>query len=388
MAKVQGHSDPAFQALRDFFQEKLSNDDELGAAITVNVNGKDVVDIWGGYSDQEKTKPWDENTIVNVWSSTKTVAAIVMLLAHERGILNVDDPVSKYWPEFAQNGKENILIRHLLSHTSGVSGWEGGITVEELSDVRLAAKRLEEQAPWWEPGSASGYHATSYGTPLSEIFRRATGQTMKEFVAEELAKPLNADFQIGALEKHWPRVSSVIPPPPLPADFKIDPGSIAGKTFATGAMNALVANSEGWRRGEIGAVNGHTTALGLNRILRTVTLAGTDHDQAHLFSSNTIDQIFREQSDGVDLVIGMPIRWGIGFCIGGGGSAQSFDYLPQEKMCFWNGWGGSFAICDLKRGVTFSYVMNKMGAGLIGNERSIEYCRIVWRILNEQEGKL
>jgi CubicO group peptidase (beta-lactamase class C family) len=389
MATVEGHSDSAFKALKDFFQEKLNDDSELGASINVNVNGKDVVDIWGGYADEEKSKPWKADTIVNVWSSTKTVTAAAFLLAHQRNIINLDDPVAKYWPEFAQNGKAKILIRHVLSHTSGVSGWEGGITLEELCDAPTAAAKLEAQPPWWEPGTASGYHATNQGAPLSEVFRRASGgHTLKDFIATEIAKPLNADFQYGALESDYPRIAPVIPPPPPPADFKIDPDSVAGKTFINPAMNALVANTDIWRQGEIGAVNGHTTALGLNRILRAITLAGTPHDEAKLFRPETISQIFREQSDGVDLCIGMPIRFGIGFSIGGGGSAKSFEYLPQEKMCFWNGWGGSFGVCDLQRGVTFTYVMNKMGGGLIGNERSIEYCRIIWRILKEGEAKL
>ena len=387
MAKVSGHSDAAFQALKDAFQERLADDQELGASINVNINGKDVVDIWGGYADQEKSKPWNADTIVNVWSSTKTVAALAILVAHERGLLSVDDPIAKHWPEFAQNGKEKILIRHAMSHTSGVSGWEKPITIEELCNAPVAAAKLAEQAPWWEPGTASGYHAVNYGTLLGEILRRAAGKGMKEFIADEIAGPLKADFQIGAVEKDWDRIAPVIPPPPPPAEFKMDPGSVAGKTFSSPVMDARSANTEVWRKGDIAGVNGHASAKGLNQVLRAITLAGTSNDTAKLLSPSTIDQIFREQSNGPDQVFMYPVRFGIGYCIGGGTSAQTLDYLPQEKMCFWCGWGGSFGVCDLKRGVTFTYVMNKMGEGIIGNARSIEYCKIIWRILREQEGK-
>ena len=358
MAKVQGNYDPAFTKLEEFFQEKISSGEEVGASINININGKDVVDIWAGHADEEKTKPWTADTITNVYSSTKTIAAIAILLAHERGLLSVDDPVAKHWPEFAANGKENVLIRHVMSHTSGVSGWEGPITMEEVCDVPTSTARLAAQAPFWEPGTASGYHATTQGHLLGEIIRRATGVPMAQFVATELATPTKADFQIGAQESDWPRIAPVIPPPPPAFDIdQLDKDSVMFKSFFNPRTDANFSRDPLWRKADMSAVNGHGTAKGLNRILRLVTLAGTEHDQAKLLSSKTVEQIFRVQSEGVD----------------------------QALMCFWTGWGGSFAICDLQRGVTFSYVMNKMGGSIIGNDRSVEYARMAWEIVKEGE---
>ena len=389
MAQVEGFAHPPFEKLKTLLQEKVTNGEELGASIVLNIDGKVVVDLWGGYSDSEKTKPWQSDTITNVWSSTKTVATFALLLAHERGILSVHDPVSKYWPEFAQNGKEKVLIRHFMSHTSGVSGWEKPITAEGICDVPTATAFLAEQAPWWEPGTASGYHSATMGHLIGEVIRRATGKPMKQFVADEIAGPLKADFQIGAAEKDWDRISPVIPPPPFPFDFaKMDPTSPMVKTFSNPQMDATIANTLPiWRKADMSAVNGHSNARGLNRILSALPNGGSV-DEHKLLSPKTIDLIFEQQSDGPDLVIGMPMRFGIGYAIGGGGTAATLPWLPQEKICFWGGWGGSLELMDLKRKVTFTYVMNSMGAGILGNSRTTEYVELVWKILREEEAKL
>ncbi|KIW73006.1 hypothetical protein PV04_01161 [Phialophora macrospora] len=387
---VQGHADPPFEKLKQALEDKIASGEELGASIVLNIDGKNVVDIWGGCFDEAKTQPWQSDTITNVWSSTKTIGTFALLVAHDRGLLSVDDPVAKYWPEFAANGKEGVLVRHLMSHTSGVSGWEDPITTEEITDVARSTARLATQAPWWEPGTASGYHAVNMGHLMGEVLRRATGKPMKQFVAEEIAGPVGADFQIGALEKDWPRVSPVIPPPPLPFDLaKLDPKSPTVKTFGNPPMDARKALDPAWRQSDMAAVNGHANARSLNRILSAIPNGGAV-DGVKLLSPETIDLIFRQQSDGPDLVIGLPLRFGIGYAISGGGTTQSVPWMPAGKLCFWGGWGGSLEIMDLDRKVTFTYVMNKMGEGILGNSRSQEYVQLVWKILQEQEtsGKL
>ena len=211
---------------------------------------------------------------------------------------------------------------------------------------------------------------------------------MKQFVAEEIAGPLGADLQIGALEKDWPRVSPVIPPPPAPWDFsKMDPNSPTFKTFANPPMDAKIAMTPHWRRADMSAVNGHANARSLNRILAAIPNGGTV-DGVKLLSPETIELIFREQANGPDVVIGMPLRFGIGYGLGGGGTAQTLHWMPTEKVCFWGGWGGSLEIMDCQRKVTFTYVMNKMGEGILGNNRSQAYTELVWKILKEQEAKL
>ena len=385
MAKAQGYANAPFEKLKTLLEEQINSGEELGASIVVNIDGKNLVDIWGGYIDEECTKPWAEDTITNIWSSTKTVAALAILVLHDRGLLNVDDPVSKYWPEFAENGKEKVLVRHFLSHTSGVSGWEGPITAEEVCDVPTATARLAKQAPWWEPGTASGYHSITMGHLLGELVRRVTGTPIKQFVAEELAGPLGADFQIGALEKDWPRVSNVIPPPPMPMDFsKLPQDSPAIKTLTNPPLDPIVAHKAYWRNSEIAASNGHSNARGLARILSAIPNGGVV-DGHKIISPETIELIFREQSNGLDLVLGKPLRFGIGYGIGGGGTAQSIPFLPQEKMAFWGGWGGSIEVLDVHRKVTFTYVMNAMAGAIIGSPRAEKYVSHVWDILKRRD---
>lgn len=383
MATVQGHCDTQFLALKELFASKLTNGDELGACIVINVNGTNVVDIWGGHADPAHTALWDRDTITNVWSSTKTVAAFAVLLAHDRGLLDVDQPVAKYWPEFAANGKEGVLVRHVLAHASGVSGWETPLAAEQVADLPLTTSLLAQQAPWWEPGTASGYHMTSFGHLLGELIRRVTGKSMKEFVALEIAGPLGADFQIGAREEDWSRVASLVEPPPMDIDFsKMDPNGPALKTFVNPPLGPHVAKEDWWRKGDIPGGNGHSNARGLNLMLSAISNGGVVNGK-QIISQKTIDLIWREQTNGIDLVLGLPLRFGIGYALGGGATVQALPWMPTEDVCFWGGYGGSFEVMDRQRHVTFSYVMNKMGAGILGNDRTAEFVELTWKILNE-----
>lgn len=379
MAKIQGHADAPFENLRTLLEEQIASGDELGASIVLNIDGKNVVDIWGGYFDEERTKPWEKDTLVNVWSSTKTVATLAALIQVERGQLDLDAPVSKYWPEFAENGKEGVLVRHFLSHTSGVSGFKDPITPEEIQDLSISVPRLSKQAPFWKPGTASGYHAVVMGHLIGELIRRTSGKPMKQFVAEEIAGPLGADFQVGALEKDWPRISPVLPPPPSPIDFStLDKNSPTYLSLGNPPMDAKIANTPGWRRADMTGVNGTANARSLVRMLSIITLGGTIDGKKYL-SPQTIEKIFEEQANGTDLVIGVPLRIGTGYGLTGGGTSQTIDWLPKGKVCFWGGWGGSLIIMDLDRKATFSYTMNKMGAGILGNVNSEKYLKAVYK---------
>ena len=224
--------------------------------------------MWGGFRDEARTTPWDEHTITNVWSSTKTVTSLAALMLVDRGELDVDQPVAKYWPEFAANGKQDVLVRHLMSHTSGVSGLDQPVAVEVLYDWEQATSRMAAQAPWWEPGTASGYHALNHGHLVGEIVRRITGQSLKQFVAEEIAGPLGADFQIGAAESDWGRIAPVVPPPPLPIDLAGARAWTARRSRRSPGRSRCAddANTPGWRRADIGAANGHGNARSVARI--------------------------------------------------------------------------------------------------------------------------
>lgn len=384
MATVQGTCDPKFEAVKASLQKHIDDGEELGAGIVVNVDGKNVVDLWGGYADEARTKPWEKDTIVNIWSSTKNISALAVLMCHDRGLLDVNENVAKYWPEFAANGKENVKVRNILSHSSGLSAWDPPFSVTEFYDLKDSTERLAKQAPWWEPGTASGYHALSYGQLCGELVRRTSGKSLKQFVADEIAGPLHADLQIGAKESDWKRISNVIPPPPLPIDFgALGPDHIATRTFTSPQPDANAANTPEWRKAELGAVNGHANARSLARVFSAISLGGAV-DSHKLLSQETIDMIFKEQTDGVDLALMQPLRYGIGFGIVGGSTDQSLPFMPagkHRKVCYWGGWGGSFELMDLDKRTTITYAMNKMGPGTLGSSRTHAYIREVYNIL-------
>jgi CubicO group peptidase (beta-lactamase class C family) len=379
MVDVSGSCDKRFEPVRDALARRLESGDELGASITVDIGGETVVDIWGGWRDADHRSPWTEDTITNVWSTTKTVTNLAALMLVDRDLLDPYAPVAKYWPEFAENGKEHVEVRHILSHTSGVSGWETPFATEDMYDWDLSTRRLAAQKPWWEPGTASGYHASNQGHLVGELVRRVTGKPLKTFVADEIAGPLGTDFQIGAAESDWPRIAPVVPPPPLPFDMEaLDHDSLTYKTFTGPVVRAQPANTPGWRRADMGAINGHGNARSVARILKSITLGGAV-DGVRLLSPDTIGVIFDEQSHGLDLVLGVSLRFGIGY---GLPETQTVPYMPQGRACYWGGWGGSVILMDLGSGTTISYMMNKMAPGVIGSDRSEDYVRTVYMCLS------
>lgn len=374
MAELQGTHDDRFDGLRRLLQANLDSGEELGVSLVVDLDGEVLVDVWGGFRDPARTTAWDEHTIVNVWSTTKTVTALAALMLVDRGLLDVDAPVARYWPDFAAAGKQDVPVRALLAHTSGVSGLDRPAVLDDLYDAERAAARMAAQAPWWEPGTASGYHALNFGHLLGELIRRVDGRTLTAFVAEEIAGPLDADFTIGAPEKDWGRIAEVVPPPPLPFDLEAAGlESPMVRTLTGPPAEAAAANTDAWRRAEIGGANGHGNARSVARILSTISRGGRG-----LLSPATIDLIFREQAHGVDLVLGVPLRWGIGF---GLPETTTLPYIPDRRICFWGGWGGSMIVMDLDRRLTVSYMMNRMAPGIIGSDRSAAYLTEIYRVL-------
>ena len=370
MSDVRGSCDARFTGLREVFAAQLASGEDLGASLAVSVDGAFAVDLWGGWTDEAKSKPWQADTIVNVWSTTKTMTSLCALILHDRGLLNVYEKVSAYWPEFGVNGKEDIEVRHLLSHTSGVSGWDQPIALEDIYDLEASTARLATQAPWWEPGTASGYHAQNQGHLVGEVIRRVSGRTLGRFFADEVAGPLGADFHIGLDKKEFGRVSDIIPPPPLTAaiDFSaLDPNSPAMKTFTGPMSEASKANTAAWRQAEIGAANGHGNARSVALVQSVVANGGTVNG-VQLLTPGTIDVIFDEQANGIDLVLGIPLRFGIGY---GLPLPQTLPFIPDDPgICFWGGYGGSMIVVDTVRKMTIAYMMNRMSAGIIGSPTS------------------
>ena len=344
-----------FDPLRELFAAKLESGEDLGASLAVNIDGEMVVDLWGGWADEARTAPWTENTITNVFSTTKCMTSLAALVLVDRRELDLDANVAKYWPEFAANGKAGIKVRQLLSHMSGVSGWEQPITLEDMYDWDKSTALLATQAPWWEPGTASGYHMLNYGHLIGEVIRRITGQRLGEFFAAHIAGPLGADFHIGLPPSEFHRVANVVPPPPPPAPPNdsplLDPNSVAFKSMSNPVMTPETTWTEGWRRADIGAANGHGNARSLAR-LQSAVACGGEVDGVRLLSPRTIDRIFEVQSHGIDLVIGIPSKWGLGYGL-----------FPEGRGCAFGGYGGSLVVIDADRRMTFAYVMNKMAPG-------------------------
>ncbi|KAH6882909.1 beta-lactamase [Alternaria rosae] len=390
MVKVQGTCDPRFAKVKSVFQSYLDSGEELGASISVNLDGKEVVDLWGGYADEARTRPWEKDTITCVWSSSKTICALAALVCIDRGLLDPNEKVCKYWPEFAANGKEGVEVRHFLSHASGVSGWEEAVTIEDVCDVEKSTKLLEQQAPWWEPGTASGYHGLTMGHLIGELIRRVTGKPMQQFIAEELARPLTADFQLGVPEKEWHRVADIIPPPQAQENMEgiaLDTNSLMFKSMGKNpGMDADWANQPVWRGSVVGAANGYSNARALVRLLSVISL-----ENPSFLSAKTLDRIFSTEQEGEkDLVIPMKVRLGLGFGLPAEGSIMAD--LPPGRAATWGGWGGSRVIADADRRMTFGYVMNKMdaaglgqtnenGKGGMGNSRTSAYIATVYEAL-------
>ncbi|WP_194836118.1 serine hydrolase [Nocardia sp. XZ_19_369] len=372
-----------FANVRTELANQLAAGEELGAAICVTVDGEPVVDIWGGHRDIERTVPWTEDTLVNVFSISKTMTALSALLLVDRGELDVRQRVAHYWPEFAANGKGDIEIRQLLGHTSGVSGWERPIELADIYDTEAASARLAAQAPWWTPGTASGYHALNYGHLVGEVIRRITGRGLGQFFAEELAEPLGADFHIGTAPEHHHRIAPLVPPPMLEFDMaSLDQTSILVKTLTSPLLDFQEANSAAWRQAEIGAVNGHGNARSVARIQSLVSAGGTVNGRKML-SEKTIDLIFEQQSDGPDLALLLPLRFGLGY---GLPQRQTAPEVPDGRVCWWAGLGGAIVVNDLDRRITFAYTMNKMAPGLIGSARADAYLRAVFTAVDAGVG--
>ena len=360
MTEICGNYDPAFAQVVDAFEKNFEEGD-LGACCAVFVDGQVVVDIWGGIADFEKNTLWGKDTIVNVWSTTKTMAAICTLMLYDRGLIDLESPVYKYWDIFAQNGKENVLISHLLSHSAGLPGFDSPITEDQLFDWDYTCNRLASQATWWDPGSVSGYHPMTQGWLLGEVVRRVDGRTLGNFFREEVAEKIGADFHIGLSEKHFDRVAlldtSAVDGPVVLTDET--PHHFVERVEQHGRLGAKIANSDRWRKSEFPAANGHGNARSVAFIHNLMACNGAS-DEFELLSPDTVKRIFEIQTDDTDLILGVPIRHGMGF----GLRSDLMPISPNENACFWGGWGGSLAVIDVDARMSFAYVMNRMAPSL------------------------
>jgi CubicO group peptidase (beta-lactamase class C family) len=348
MTDVKGFCEPRFEAVRAALAALLGKDD-VGASAAVYVDDEPVVDIWGGHADADRSVGWERDTLTGVNSTTKNMTALCALILTDRGELDLSAPVAAYWPEFAAAGKENVLVRHVLSHTAGLPDLSGPTTVEELYDWESVTSGLAAQAPEWEPGTAAGYHALTFGFLMGEIVRRITGRSLGEFFAEEVAKPLGADFHIGLSAEHDHRIAPLIPPPSLTDEYAASAplGPDGTRRENTGvAIRVKDTNSLAWRRAQIPAVNGVGNARSIALVQSVLANQGAAGG-VRLLSPKGCEPAWQEVFRGDDRVLGTPMCWTVGF----GKFGNTFG---------WGGWGGSLVVSDPGPRMTVAYVMNQM----------------------------
>ena len=362
--EVHGACGERFRAVERAFADNFSTHGEVGAALAVMLDGAMVVDLWAGHADVSQARAWERDTIANLFSTTKGMAAICAHRLVDRGMLDLDAPVATYWPEFAQAGKEQLPVRYLLSHRAGLPAVRGVLPPGSLYDWDTMAATLAKQEPWWEPGTQHGYHALTYGWLVGEVVRRITGKSLGAYFREEVAEPLGLDFHIGLAAEHDARTAAMIPAPiPQPGEVSFlteiisKPESMPFKAFVMSPdlMNPGLANTREWRAAEIPSANGHGTARALARVYGALARGG-ELDGVRVLSQAAIEQAIVEQSRGPDAVLLLPTRFGLGFML----TMPEMPFGPNKRVFGHPGLGGSIGFADLDARVGFGYVMNKM----------------------------
>ncbi len=378
---IHGSCGDEFAAVREAFVQNFDEGLEVGAAAAVTVDGEFVVDIWAGDADPRGTA-WERDTIVNVYSTTKTMAATCMLALADRGELDFDAPVAQYWPEFAQHGKDTVLVKHVMSHTAGLPGFDPAVTAEQIYDVEGIATQLAGQELWWEPGTMSGYHALSQGNLEGEILYRITGTRMAEWFQREIADPLGADFYMSLPASEDARVAELIPPVVNATEHleinnqTVAWDSIAGRTLTSALLDATEPQTREWRAAEIPAAGGIGNARSIARI-HSALACGGEVGGTRIMSEAGARRGLEEQIDNIDQVLMGRLRHGIGFAR----EFEGWTCSPNENHMFWGGWGGSLAVVDFDARVSISYVMNRMDSSLTGDPRNQRIAAAVYQSL-------
>ncbi len=370
---------PEFASVQGVFDQNLESGADLGASFCATRNGETVVDIWGGFADKDQTIPWSRDTIVNVYSTTKTMTALTALLLADRGALDFDKPVAHYWPEFAAAGKADVKVSHLMSHSSGLSGWREPMSADDLYDWEKATSLLAAQAPYWEPGTAPGYHAVTQGYLVGEVIRRVAGKTVGTVFREEFAQPLGADFHIGLAASEDHRVAELIPPPRGGAIGEGTTSDLIVNMASNPGINVHATRTREWRGAEIPAAGGTGNARSVAEIHTIMANGGMGRDGRRYLTEAGVRRALELQIAGTDMILGNPVRYGMGFGLNGGAVP-----LPSDESIYWGGYGGSLIVIDMKARTTFSYVMNKMASTTAGDTRGFGLLMAMWTVLGAQ----
>ena len=374
-ATVSGFVQDRFARVRETFSANLADGVDVGASFAATIEGEMVVDLWGGFADAARTRSWEKDTLVNVYSTTKTMTALTALMVADRGDLDFDAPVAKYWPEFAANGKAGVKVSHLMSHSAGLSGWREPISGADLYDWEKVTALLAAQAPFWEPGTASGYHALTQGYLVGEVVRRITGKSLGTVFREEIAEPLGADFHIGLPASEDARVAHLIPPPPGGAIGDGEQSELSHNMSSNPGIDVSATRTRAWRAAEIPAAGGHGNARSIAEIHVILANGGVARGR-RILSEAGCRKALEPQIEGQDLILGVPARFGMGFGLPGPQMP-----LPHPNTIFWGGYGGSLVIIDMDARTTFAYAMNKMAPTTAGDMRAFGLATAMWRAL-------
>ncbi len=377
---VHGFVADKFSSVLDAFEANFADGADVGASCCATLEGETVVDLWGGFADELKTKPWERNTIVAVHSTTKTMAALTALLLADRGELDFNAPVARYWPEFAANGKERIKVSHLMSHSSGLSGWKERLETEDLYNWGKMTSLLAAQAPLWEPGTASGYHVVTFGFLIGEVVRRIAGKSLGAVFREEIVEPLDADFHIGLPASEDSRVAETIPWPAPQTAVKPVFSEIQELTFLNMPYDvATTIRTRAWRAAEIPAVNGYGNARSIAEIHCILANGGVARGKRFL-SEAGCRRAVEPQIEGPDLIMSHlpPARFGLGFALPG--PLLALD-LPNPNTIHWGGGGSSWIFIDMDARTTFAYAANKMDRRPLSDPRPFRAMKAMWQAL-------
>ena len=387
---IHGECAARFAPVREQFAAGFRAGKEIGAALAVMHDGHLVVDLWAGSADQARTQPWQRDTIVNVYSCTKAMAALCAHQLVERGRLDLDAPVADYWPEFAQAGKSRLPVRWLLSHRAGLAAVREILPMEALYDWNAMTAALAAEAPWWEPGSAHGYHAVTFGWLVGEVVRRIDGRSLGTYFRDEIARPLGLDFHIGLADVEHDRVGELTElgmgdPEELGDEvlglaqvILADPSSLAARAFTNPPSMALGVNNPEWRRAEIPGANGHAGARDLARVYGALARGG-DLDDVHVLDPASIARLSTEQSFGPDLVLQVVTRFGLGVML----PQQRTDarFGPSPRAFGHPGAGGALGFADPDGRVGFGYTPNRLGPHILLDPRAVGLINAVYASL-------
>ena len=358
--EIRGSCDERFAGVRSALARNFRDHGEVGAAVAITIEGRLVVDLWAGWADRIRTRPWQRDTLVNVFSVGKAMAALSLLVLVERGQVDLDAPAARYWPEFAARGKSEVTVHMLLCHRAGLPAIRRSLPRFAMYDWELMTSALAAEEPWWEPGRTHGYHVNTFGFLIGEIVRRVSRESIGAFFRREVAAPLEADFHFGIGPEHDQRIADYLfgdePPEMVDDDDErkfllrhvyLNPPGLSG--FGT-------VNTRAWRAAEMPSTNGHASARAVARIYSVLACGGAI-DGVRLLRTETIERAIAEASSGPDLVLRRPSRFGLGFQL-----TQPERPLGTNPRSFGHfGAGGSLGFADPDAQLAFAYTMNQPG---------------------------